>query len=274
MIDWPAKEPTEVLDYTFDWTAALQESETVDSFTVTGTNVTVASSAEAAGIVTVRLSGGTEGSSARVTCTIVTDSVPARTFVETAVLPIGGGPVGLAAVKAYLAVDFDDHDSLIRSLICAAVATIERMTGKVLSPRVEEIRLKGFPATSSGRILLPRDPVQEIVSFTYLDQDAADAELVEADGEFRTVAGEPYLLFPQLGGAWPSALDEEGAVRIRALVGYEAGQVPGDLIAAVKMMVAHLFQNREGGAPPGQVAVDVPPGVAAFCFPHRRNLIG
>jgi uncharacterized phiE125 gp8 family phage protein len=280
MIDFAPKDPTEVVDYLFDWTGSLQDGEGIASEVTSVTGITLDDSGVVnvdpgtANGVRVWLSGGTEGSVARVTCTITTDSTPARTFAETAIVPIGGGPVSLAKAKAHLRVDFDNEDALIRAYLSAAVSHVEKLTGRVLSPRVEEVRLDAFPLTGSQRIVLPRDPVQEIVSLTYLDQDAASVEMVEVDGEFRTVAGEPYLLFPELAGSWPAPLDESGAVRVRQLVGYEAGQVPAELTAAVLMMTAHLYQNREAVSVSNSLAVEVPMGVKSLCWPFRRNLIG
>lgn len=67
------KDPEAVLDYTFDWTDWLEGiSDTISSRTVTGTGVTVDSSAQVGPLVAVWCSGGTPGTVARIECKIVT----------------------------------------------------------------------------------------------------------------------------------------------------------------------------------------------------------
>lgn len=68
-------DPSSVLDYAWDWTAWLAESETITSHTVTPSDpvgITVNSSSEDAGVVTVWLSGAT-GRTQRVTIHIITN---------------------------------------------------------------------------------------------------------------------------------------------------------------------------------------------------------
>ena len=58
----PLKDPSAVLDYVFDWTEWLATGETITDHTITAdTGITVDSSTEDAGKVTVWLSGGTAG---------------------------------------------------------------------------------------------------------------------------------------------------------------------------------------------------------------------
>lgn len=270
MIDWPEKGPAEVLNYKFEWAAVLQAGETIVSRVVTAVGVTIDSNTIAGSDVTVRLSGGTEGDVARVTCRIVTSAT--QTFEEVAILPIGGGPVSLATIKAHLRVDFDTEDVLIAAYLRAAVGTIERLTGRVLSGRVVEQRIDGFPV---GQIALWNDPVREIVSVIYDDADGVATTI--DPGDYRVVAGEPFLLLPAVTASWPTPIAGKGSVRVRALAGYLPGQVPPELIAAVLLMVGHLYSNREAVSQGGSAAAapaELPLGVKALCFPFRRVVIG
>ena len=71
----PLKDPSAVLDYVFDWTEWLATGETIDNYTITAdTGITVDSSTEDAGKVTVWLSGGTAGINYRVACLITTSA--------------------------------------------------------------------------------------------------------------------------------------------------------------------------------------------------------
>ena len=69
----PLKDPSAVLDYVFDWTGWLAAAETITDHTITAdTGITVDSSAESDGKVTVWLSGGTAGINYKVACLITT----------------------------------------------------------------------------------------------------------------------------------------------------------------------------------------------------------
>ena len=73
------KAPGARLIYGFDWTAWLtQESRAIASASIAGTGVTVENVAHAGGVVTCVVSGGTLGQEAVLTCSIVTDGVPAQ----------------------------------------------------------------------------------------------------------------------------------------------------------------------------------------------------
>ena len=79
----PLKDPSAVLDYVFDWTEWLATGETIAVDSETGeklititadTGITVDSSAESDGKVTVWLSGGTAGINYKVACKITTSA--------------------------------------------------------------------------------------------------------------------------------------------------------------------------------------------------------
>lgn len=67
------KAPGAVLDYQFDWSAWLADSETITQQTViAGSGLTVDSSSISNGVVTAWLSGGAVGKDYAVTCQITT----------------------------------------------------------------------------------------------------------------------------------------------------------------------------------------------------------
>ena len=69
------KDPEAVLDWQFDWTSWLADAETIATHTVTAEDgLTVDSSAEADGVVTVWVSGGTAGTRYRLECLISTSA--------------------------------------------------------------------------------------------------------------------------------------------------------------------------------------------------------
>ena len=69
------KDPSAVLDWAFDWTEWLATGETITDHTITAdTGITVDSSTELDGKVTVWLSGGTAGINYKVACLITTSA--------------------------------------------------------------------------------------------------------------------------------------------------------------------------------------------------------
>ena len=69
------KDPSAVLDYVFDWTEWLATGETITDHTITAdTGITVDSSTESDGKVTVWLSGGTAGINYKVACLVTTSA--------------------------------------------------------------------------------------------------------------------------------------------------------------------------------------------------------
>lgn len=68
------KDPDAILDYTFDWTEWLQESETISIYVITiDAGITKESDNENEGKVIVWLSGGAVGETYNIACKITTD---------------------------------------------------------------------------------------------------------------------------------------------------------------------------------------------------------
>ena len=69
--DTHVKDPDASLPYEWDWAAWLSDGETITGTVITADpGITVGAPSQAAGIVTVRVSGGTAGATYRVACRI------------------------------------------------------------------------------------------------------------------------------------------------------------------------------------------------------------
>ena len=69
------KDPSAVLDWSFDWTDWLATDETIITHTVTAdAGIMINSSTVGAGIVTIWLSGGAAGENYKVACLITTSA--------------------------------------------------------------------------------------------------------------------------------------------------------------------------------------------------------
>jgi len=122
-----AKDPSEVKDYTWDWSPALETSETVSSHTVTMISAAGATLSPAASLASnvsrVWLSGGTHGE--RVIYTIQAITSLGRTL-ETA--------CGVEIVDTVLgAVAPTDLENLKADLAAVRAAKIELATGKMVT---------------------------------------------------------------------------------------------------------------------------------------------
>lgn len=89
---WIAKDPDAVLDYSFDWATEgwLAEGESISTYSISVDGVTLDSHSRSGGVVTAWVSGGTAqpGEVASITCSVTTNSVPARTDNRTVYLRI------------------------------------------------------------------------------------------------------------------------------------------------------------------------------------------
>lgn len=178
----------------------------------------------------------------------------------------------LAEAKAHLRVDAADEseDALIEAQVAAACDHVERFTSQVLTERELELATDGFPCLPE-LVTIPRTPVTAIGSVKYTDPSSG-TEVTLAPAGYRWSESEPDLLRPAWQAAWPSAAAEQGSVRLRFTAGYEARLAPASLVAAVKLMLGHLFVNREAVVT-GPNATELPLAVQQLCMPYRRIVI-
>ena len=185
--------------------------------------------------------------------------------LKPGLVPEGYGEsiLSLAAAKAHCRVLTTDDDDLIEALRDAAVDAVEQMTMKYLAPRTGLIWVgAGFGAD----MVLGKGPDADITAIEY-DDTAGVVQTLDA-GAWRI--GVHGRILPAVGTSWPS--DCGGEVRITFDAGFAAGAVPGALVAAVRMLTVHFYDNREAVIT-GSIAVDVPFGVQQLVNLHRMPVI-
>ena len=172
-------------------------------------------------------------------------------FVLHRLTPIDGEAIlTLEECKRHLRVRHQEDDAAIEAYRLSAIAFVERQASTALLPadfRVEAVRFEDLRT-------LPIHPVQSVISAVH--HDSAGTEVAYAP---RLQAGR---LRPVQGGTWPY---ENGY----ASVTFEAGHLdpPDDLIAAVKLMLGHLYSNRSAVMSGG--AVEVPLAIDSLISSHR-----
>ena len=174
------------------------------------------------------------------------------------VTPSTQEPVSLIDVKLHLRVDFDEDDTLIASLISAARQAAETLTGRQFTTARWKQVLDCFPGPSlmgvpAGQafslpghaILLPKCPVQSVVSINYLDM-ASVLQTMPASTYTADAACEPARITPVFGQIWPICLPQIGAVWVTFDAGYgDASNVPEGIKCWIKLRVGSLYAHRE-----------------------------
>jgi hypothetical protein len=193
------------------------------------------------------------------------------------VTPPAEEPITLAEAKLHLRRDtaFTADDSLITSLISAARRMCEAHVGQAFVTQTLAMHLDGFPTAggyynreirqawasaggipggfgfqpgmvpnSTGVIDLLYPPLQSVSSVRYYD----------FSGTLQTVDPSAYVVSPGTPGriqaaysrVWPVSRPTVDAVVITFVAGYGAASaVPDNVKAAMKLIVGHLYENRE-----------------------------
>lgn len=177
------------------------------------------------------------------------------------VLVTPGTPaITLAQAKAHLRVDHADEDALISALVAAATAHAELWTSKTFEPSTWDFVIDRFPRCEIG---IPKTPVQEIVSISYVD--AAGMDQVVAPTDYAVdLASESAWIVPAHGFGWPGVMNTVNAVRVRFVAGRGT---PDDVRAAILLIVGYLYANR------GEVVsatMELPLGAHVILNLHRR----
>ena len=184
-------------------------------------------------------------------------------------------PLTLVEAKAHLRVDVTDDDALITGLIIAARQYVEQRCWCALLNQTWIVGLETWPndaprlsmlnpvlQLSSSRwaaLRLPMTPLLMRPTITAVRyQNRAASPLVLASTVYSIwPTGELALGY---GQSWPGDL-LPWSIEVEYVVGYgaTAASVPAPLLAAVKLMLGHLYENRE--------AVTVGAGVSTMVTP-------
>ncbi|MEI5677586.1 MULTISPECIES: head-tail connector protein [unclassified Mesorhizobium] len=149
-------------------------------------------------------------------------------------------PVTLTAVKSHLRLSHDTEDELLSGLIKAAREDVERATGVAMISQSWRLAMDRWPP--SGRVVLARYPVQEILSVTVFGSEG-EASLVDpADYQVDTLSRPARIHFERR----PEPMRAMNGIEIDFSAGFgEAGtDVPDLLKRAVTMLVAHWYEFR------------------------------
>jgi uncharacterized phiE125 gp8 family phage protein len=161
----------------------------------------------------------------------------------TVIAPPAELPLNGTEIKAHLRIsDNGSEDALIDALIAAAVTHVERSTGRALVTRTLRYQAAGFPICR-GELAVPMPPLVAVESVKYYDAGGT-LQTLDSDDYYVDDTTTPGRVVPVT--TWPSTQCRPAAVQVTYTAGFGAkADVPADLIAALKLIVGHLFENRE-----------------------------
>lgn len=176
----------------------------------------------------------------------------------------GDALFSLAAAKAHLRVDAADEDALIKALRNAAIDMVQRCAGVRLSFTTGMVA--AFDKFGEGmRPGIGPAATIAVTAVSYIDSSGASVAMSAADWR----VGVDGRLLPAIGKEWPAA---SGPVTVTFSAGFAPGQCPPALMAAVRLMLGHLYVNREAVSIGGTYA-EMPLGVQTLCDQYRPSVI-
>lgn len=172
-------------------------------------------------------------------------------------------------VKAHARIDGTADDAWIDAAIAAARALIERDTGRALITQRWEYRREGAPRTRW--LHLEVSPLAAIVSVQYVDTQGQLQTWDPAEYTADTF-GQPGVLLPDYGKAWPAVRFEPGSFRVVFDAGHaDLNSIPADLRTAcqhaIRLIVTDWYEHRSETE--AQNLNRIPLGIERLLWPHR-----
>lgn len=173
-------------------------------------------------------------------------------------------PLTLAEAKVFLRVETNNDDDTIAALIAGARVHVEAQTRRALITQCRRLTLDAWPA--DGRLAILPALLQAVTAARVFD--VANAMYAVDTSVFVLEKGASALIF--VPWALPMPGRANAAIEIDVTVGYgdAASNVPEPLRQAVRLLVAHWYENRGLAAVGHEVAV-LPATVAALIAPYR-----
>jgi uncharacterized phiE125 gp8 family phage protein len=175
-------------------------------------------------------------------------------------------PVSLADAKHFLRIEHHDDDDVIAALIAAARLQVEAQTRRALIAQDWRLVRDVWPA--SGRLPMLPAPLIEVTAIRVFAADGTPTTLDVADFVIDTVSAPALLAFQRGAPPVPGQLTAGIEIDITAGYGEEADDVPGPLRQAIRMLVAHWYENRAVIAASGEVAA-IPHSVSSLIASFR-----
>ena len=178
--------------------------------------------------------------------------------------PPSAEPWSVTDAKTFLRVEHDDDDAVIAALIAAARGHVEALCRRALLVQRWRCVLDAWP--SNGRLDPRIGPLRSVIAARVFDAagnaHGIDVETFVVDAAANVIAS-PFWALPQPGRT-------TAGIELDVELGYGAlaTDVPDALRHAIRMLVAHWYENRGLAALGASVAM-LPAGVTALVAPYR-----
>ena len=155
-------------------------------------------------------------------------------------------PVSVADVKSHLRIDNTDDDTLLGTYIAVARRFCERYQNRAYITQTWKLVLDNWPK-GHDVIELSYPPLQSVTNIVYYDTDetantlSTSVYMVDTDSK----PGRVTLKYNQ---TWPyTILRPYNGIEITYVAGYgdAASDVPENVVHAMKLLIGHLYENRE-----------------------------
>lgn len=177
-------------------------------------------------------------------------------------------PLTLAEAKLHLRETRDTQNAIITVLITVARQQCETITRRALITQTWDLFLPGFPAGEA--IEVPLSPLASVESITYVDS-AGVIQTWDAAEYTVDAVSEPGRIVPAYNESYPTARAVPNAVKVRFVAGFgAASEVPEGIKQAMRLLVGHLYVNRESvKIGQGYMLNIIPHGVEYLLAPYR-----
>ena len=179
-------------------------------------------------------------------------------------IPPSAEPWSVAEAKGFLRVEHGDDDAVIAALIAAARGHVEALTRRALLVQRWRFVLDAWPA--NGRLDPRIGPLRSVIAARTFDT-ANDAHSIDV-ATFVVDAAADIIASPSWALPLPGRLAAGIELDVELGYGATASDVPDGLRHAIRMLVAHWYENR-GLATIGASAAMLPGGLGALIAPYR-----
>lgn len=173
-----------------------------------------------------------------------------------------GLPLTLPSMKNFLRITGNTEDELITDFIAQATDMAQLYLRRSLITRSLTLTLDGVPRNNSpwwdgvremaiseltsysNAIILPYPPAIAITSVTSYSTSDTSAVLASSNYFLDTAGGRLCLAS---GGQWPTDVRDQKAIEILYTAGYGTApeHIPQGILAGLRMLTAHLYNNRD-----------------------------
>lgn len=173
-------------------------------------------------------------------------------------------PLSLAEAKAFLRVETSDDDDVVTALIAAARTHVEAQTRRALITQGWRLSFDGWLA--NGRMPIVPAPLQALAAARVYDANSV-AQMVDTAAFVLDRGASSLFVAPW---ALPAPGRAQAGIELDVTVGYgaAAADVPEPLRQAMRLLVAHWYENR-GLVTTGVDYSALPQSIAALIAPYR-----